>query len=168
MSADKNRAVGDGTGVLFVCMGNICRSPTAEGVFRKTAERAGVAAHLLVDSAGTHGFHAGHAPDRRATQAALRRGYDIGRLRAREVAAADFARFSWILAMDEENLRGLEALRPADYDGHLGLFLDFAPETGVREVPDPYYGPPEGFERVLDLIEAASAGLLDRMRQTSR
>jgi protein-tyrosine phosphatase len=153
--------------VLFVCMGNICRSPTAEGVLRKTAERAGMGSGIVVDSAGTHEFHAGHPPDKRATAAALRRGYEIGRLRARRFSVADFARFTWILAMDEDNLRELEAMRPPDYQGHLGLFLDFAPEAGVREVPDPYYGPPEGFERVLDLIEAASAGFIARLRQGS-
>jgi len=159
---------GPDASVLFVCMGNICRSPTAEGVFRATVQQAGLADRLVVDSAGTHGFHVGRPPDRRATLAARRRGYEIGGLRAREVGASDFLRFDYVLAMDEDNLRMLESLRPADYRGHLGLFLDFAPETGLREVPDPYYGPPEGFDRVLDLIEAASAGLLVRVRQASR
>lgn len=158
----------EGTGVLFVCMGNICRSPTAEGVFRAAANRAGWAKKVEIDSAGTHALRVGHSPDRRATIAASRRGYEIAKLRAREVSIADFTRFDYILAMDEDNLRQLESLRPIDYQGHMGLLLEFAPETGLREVPDPYYGPPEGFERVLDLIEAASAGLLEHIRLAPR
>ena len=127
--------IGKKTGVLFVCMGNICRSPTAEGVFRAMAERAGQARHLRIDSAGTHDYHVGEPPDPRAIDTAFRRGYDLRKLRAREIAPRDFA-------------------------GHIGLLLDFAPELGIREVPDPYYGGPEGFERILDLIEPASEALL--------
>lgn len=151
--------------VLFVCMGNICRSPTAEGVFRDLAGRSGIGSALLVDSAGTGDWHVGAAPDRRAIEAARRRGYDLTNLRARQVATADFARFGWVLAMDKQNLRALEVMRPPDYPGHLGLLLALAPELGIDEVPDPYYGGPAGFERVLDLLEHAAAALLERVRR---
>ena len=150
-------------GVLFVCMGNICRSPIAEGVFRRLAAQRGLINRLRIDSAGTHDYHCGEPPDRRAIQYARRRRYEIEKLRARKVSVEDFSSFDWIVAMDRTNLRELEALRPADYQGHLGLLLDFAPEMGVREVPDPYYGSLEGFDRVLDLVEPAIAGLLERV-----
>jgi protein-tyrosine phosphatase len=153
-----------GSSVLFVCMGNICRSPTAEGVFRDLAQRAGLGESLLVDSAGTGDWHVGAPPDRRAVQAAKRRGYDLSPLRARQVEPADFARFGWILAMDQQNLRALEAMRPVDFPGHVGLLLALQPELGIDEVPDPYYGGPEGFEHVLDLVERASTALLERVR----
>jgi len=149
--------------VLFVCMGNICRSPTAEGVFRATVAQVGLAQSIRADSAGTGDWHVGDPPDRRAIQAARRRGYDLTALRARQVQAADFDRFGWILAMDASNLRLLEAIKPRGYGGHLGLFLELAPDLGVRDVPDPYYGGPDGFERVLDLVETASAALLAQM-----
>jgi protein-tyrosine phosphatase len=145
-------------------MGNICRSPTAEGVFRDLAQRAGLGESLLVDSAGTGDWHVGAPPDRRAVQAAKRRGYDLSPLRARQVEPADFARFGWILAMDQQNLRALEAMRPVDYPGHVGLLLALQPELGIDEVPDPYYGGPEGFEHVLDLVESALTALLERVR----
>ncbi len=151
--------------VLFVCTGNICRSPTAEGVLRSLAERAGT--RVDVASAGTGDWHVGDPPDRRAIAAARRRGYDLSQLRARLVMREDFLRYGWILAMDRQNLRVLEALRPIEYDGHLGLFLDLAPNLGLREVPDPYYGAAEGFERVLDLVETASVSLLERIRTAS-
>ena len=151
--------------VLFVCLGNICRSPTAEGVFRAALKQVGMADRIVADSAGLGDWHVGSPPDRRAILAAQRRGYDLTKLRARQVELADFARFGWILAMDRAILRELEELRPGEFAGHLGLFLDFAPELGVHEVPDPYYGGQEGFERVLDLVEAASARLIDEMRQ---
>jgi protein-tyrosine phosphatase len=150
--------------VLFVCMGNICRSPTAEGVFRAAIAQSDLRTQVHIDSAGTGDWHVGSPPDRRAIEAARRRGYDLAALRARQVEVADFARFGWILAMDRVNLRELEALRPRAYAGHLGLFLDFAPGLGVREVPDPYYGGPDGFERVLDLVEAATAALIERLQ----
>ena len=150
--------------VLFVCMGNICRSPTAESVFRARATRAGLADQLLIESAGIGDWHVGQPPDDRAIVHARRRGYDLSCLRARQVMREDFERFDWILAMDRRNLRDLQALRPADYAGHLGLFLDLAPEMGVREVPDPYFGGADGFETVLELTERASDALLARIR----
>lgn len=152
-----------GVGVLFVCMGNICRSPTAEGVFRVAAERAGLLDRLHIDSAGTHGYHAGDPPDRRAMLAARARGYDIASLRARQVEPADFTRFDWIYAMDQANLRVLTELCPRGYQGTLGLYLDLVPEVGAREMPDPYYGGAEGFARVLDLSEAAAQALAARL-----
>jgi len=147
------------TSILFVCMGNICRSPTAEGVFRTIAARTGLVGRVRIDSAGTHDYYTGGPPDWRATQAALKRGYDLAPLRARKVEVADFARFDRIYAMDRMNLDWLADLRPQGSAGELALFLDVAPDLGVREVPDPYDGGPEGFERVLDLIEHASAAL---------
>jgi len=149
--------------VLFVCMGNICRSPTAEGVFRAAAARAGLSDRLLIDSAGTHDYHIGAPPDRRSTIAARRRGYDIAPLRARQVDVEDFALFHHIYAMDRMNLALLKELCPPGYSGHLGLFLDVASDLGVRDVPDPYYGGPEGFERVLDLVEQASEALIGKL-----
>jgi protein-tyrosine phosphatase len=146
--------------VLFVCLGNICRSPTAEGVFRRQVAHAGLASSIQIDSAGTGDWQVGKPPDPRAVEATTRRGYDLTTLRARQVSAADFHQFDWILAMDRANLRALKKLRPPDYSGYLGLFLDFAPETGLKEVPDPYDAAPERFEHVLDLIECASARLL--------
>jgi protein-tyrosine phosphatase len=150
--------------VLFVCLGNICRSPTAEGVFRAALDREGLAGRVRTASAGLGDWHVGQPPDRRAIQAARRRGYDLTALRGRKVAREDFERFGWILCMDDSNLRALLDLKPPEYAGHLGLLLDFAPEIGVREVPDPYYGAPEGFDRVLDLIEASAAGLVTRLK----
>jgi low molecular weight protein-tyrosine phosphatase len=154
-------------GVLFVCMGNICRSPTAEGVFRAIAEREGWTRRLRVDSAGTHDYHVGEPPDSRAIASALRRGYDIRKLRARQVEPRDFSRYDWILAMDSGNLRQLSEMRPQQFAGHLGLLLELAPELGVRDVPDPYYGGPEKFERILDLLEPASEALLARIAKTA-
>ena len=147
--------------ILFVCMGNICRSPTAEGVARALAERSGVAAGFEFDSAGTHGYHIGKAPDARATKAAASRGYDLSSLKARQVDTADFVRFDRILAMDRDNLELLRQASPPEHHGKLGLFLEFASRRDEDEVPDPYYGGPEGFERVLDLIEDAALGLLN-------
>ncbi|MGE5089084.1 MAG: low molecular weight protein-tyrosine-phosphatase [Candidatus Levyibacteriota bacterium] len=154
--------------VLFVCMGNICRSPTAEVVFREHAARAGLPGRLLIESAGTGDWHVGEPPDHRAIVHARRRGYDLAALRARQVQRTDFTRFAWILAMDMRNLRDLVAMRPSGYAGHLGLLLDFVPDAGTREVPDPYYGGPEGFEQVLDLMERASVALLAHIRATER
>ncbi|MDR2195034.1 MAG: low molecular weight phosphotyrosine protein phosphatase [Gallionellaceae bacterium] len=153
------------TKILFVCMGNICRSPTAEAVFRHYVEKAGLSQSIEIDSAGTHDYHIGKAPDARAQRAAARRGYDMSPLRARQVEAADFKRFDYVLAMDDDNLAILQRLRPRDATAHLGLFLDFAKRHEEREVPDPYYGGEAGFERVLDLIEDASEGVLEGMRR---
>ena len=151
--------------VLFVCLGNICRSPLAEGVFRELVARQGLAGRIATDSCGTQSYHVGEAPDRRARAAALERGVDIGDLRARTVAARDFAEFDYVLAMDRDNQRHIEALRPPGSKAHVALLLDFAPELGVREVPDPYYGGTEGFEHVLDLVEAGARGLLAKIRR---
>jgi protein-tyrosine phosphatase len=146
-------------------MGNICRSPTAEGVVRAHVERAGLADRVELDSAGTHAYHVGEPPDPRSQKAAARRGYDLSRLRARRVKEADFLRFDLILAMDRDNLSLLVKACPEEHQGKLQLFLDFARECGRDEVPDPYYGGPEGFDHVLDLAEAAAAGLLEFLRQ---
>ncbi len=151
--------------VLFVCLGNICRSPLAEGVFRELVAREGLAARIAVDSAGTQGYHVGEAPDRRACAAALERGVDIRDLRARTVAAEDFAAFDYVLAMDRANQRHLEALRPPGSRAQVAQVLDYAPELGVREVPDPNYGGDEGFERVLDMVEAGARGVLAEIRR---
>lgn len=151
--------------VLFVCMGNICRSPTAEAVFRRYVEQAELAAHIHIDSAGTHDYHIGAGPDPRTQQAARQRGYDMSKLRGRQVEAADFARFDYVLAMDQANLSILERLRPRDAQSHLGLFLEFAARHVEREVPDPYYGGADGFERVLDMVEDAAAGMLQHIRR---
>jgi len=158
------RAVEPAAAVLFVCLGNICRSPTAEGVFRAAADRAALGGRVHADSAGIGDWHIGSPPDPRAIKAAKRRGYDLSAIRGRQVKVADFTRFGWILAMDESNLKALDAMKPAEYGGRLGLLLDFAPELGLREVPDPYYGGPEGFDRVLDLMEPAMNGLVAEMR----
>ena len=141
-------------------MGNICRSPTAEAVFRRVVATEGGGLRVHVDSAGTHGYHVGDAPDRRAQAAAARRGYDLSALRARQLEPADFERFDWVLFMDERNRRDAASFLPAAPHAQLALLLEFAPGLGRREVPDPYYGGPQGFEDVLDLAEAAARGLL--------
>ena len=150
--------------ILFVCLGNICRSPTAEGVFRVMAARELPDRVLTIDSAGTAGYHVGDPPDRRTREAAARRGYDLSALRARVVEPRDFDAFDLILAMDRQNLRTLERHAPAHARERLRLFLQFAPESGVLDVPDPYYGGVNGFEHVLDLIESASQGLCAALR----
>lgn len=151
--------------VLFVCMGNICRSPTAHGVFLKLLQDEGEDLAVEVDSAGTHGYHVGSRPDPRSMEAALRRGYDLGMVRARQVEAEDFERFDLVLAMDSDNFANLERIAPAAHRGKLKLFLEFGREFDERDVPDPYYGGGGGFERVLDLVEDAARGLLQHLRE---
>lgn len=143
----------------MVCLGNICRSPTAHGVFLSLLERHDLTDKISVDSCGTAAFHEGSAPDSRATAAALSRGYDLSTIRARQVVASDFQQFDYILAMDRTNLGELRAHCPSNFSGHLGLFLDFS-NSDLTEVPDPYYGDGDGFATVLDLVEETSAGLL--------
>jgi protein-tyrosine phosphatase len=152
--------------ILFVCLGNICRSPTAEGVLRHLAAGEAPRLALHIDSAGTGDYHIGAPPDLRSQRAALRRGIDISDLRARQVSKEDFERFDLILAMDRENLSELQALRPADSRAALKLFLEYAPELKLRDVPDPYYRDARGFEEVLDLTTAASRGLLASLHQS--
>jgi protein-tyrosine phosphatase len=154
--------------ILFVCLGNICRSPTAEAVFRAIAAREAPELTIEVDSAGTAGYHIGEPPDVRTRQAASRRGYDMSPLRARIVEPRDFELFDLILAMDRENLAALHHRAPVHTRDRVHLFLEFAPDTTVTEVPDPYYGGPNGFEEVLDLVEAATHGLLNHLRQRAR
>lgn len=149
--------------ILFVCMGNICRSPTAEGVARALAERHGVHGVFEFDSAGTHGYHVGSTPDARTRKAAEQRGYDLSPLRARQVNPYDFVRFDRILAMDRDNLELLKQACPEEHQAKLGLFLEFGTRFPEDEVPDPYYGGEEGFELVLDLIEDAAQGLITRL-----
>lgn len=151
--------------VLFVCLGNICRSPTAEAVFRALAEREAPELRIHIDSAGTADYHVGDPPDRRSQRAGAARGYDLSALRGRQVTKADFERFDLLLAMDRANHAGLMALAPSPASERVRLFLTFAPELGLEEVPDPYYGGPSGFEQVLDLAESASRGLLAAIRQ---
>jgi protein-tyrosine phosphatase len=151
--------------VVFVCMGNICRSPTAEAVFRHYVEDAGLAENILIDSAGTHDYHIGEPPDLRAQRAAGRRGYEMGALRGRQVEEGDFRRFDYVLAMDRANLAILQRLAPPESRARVQLFLDYARHHDGREVPDPYYGGAEGFERVLDMAEDAAQGLLQHIRE---
>ncbi len=145
-------------------MGNICRSPTAEGVFRHVVGQAGLAAQFLIDSAGTHAYHVGSPPDRRAIEAAARRGFPLQDLRARRIEAEDFRVYDRILAMDLDNLALLREQAEPEHHEKIRLFLDYS-EMRESEVPDPYYGGPVGFERVLDMVEIASRGLLEAFRQ---
>ncbi|MDA8420014.1 MAG: low molecular weight phosphotyrosine protein phosphatase [Pseudomonadota bacterium] len=151
--------------VLFVCLGNICRSPTAEGVFRAVVRAQGLEQVIETDSAGTHSYHVGDAPDARAQAAAARRGIDLSGLRGRQATRRDIESFDFILAMDRENLRHLRALSPPGMEGKIRLFLDFAPSRPEREVPDPYFGGDGGFDRVLDMVEEAATGLLEHIRR---
>ena len=151
--------------VLFVCMGNICRSPTAQGVFEKLVSEHELTDRIVIDSAGTHAYHIGEAPDARATVAASRRGIDLSTQRARRVAPVDFDEFDYVLAMDSSNYADLSELCAEEHGNKLRLFLEFADVPGVSDVPDPYYGGTTGFERVLDLIEEGSQGLLEALRR---
>lgn len=146
--------------VLFVCLGNICRSPTAEGVFRKKVLDAGLQEHIEIDSAGTSGWHIGEPPDKRAIAAAKGRGYDLATLRGRQLVGDDFRIFDYILVMDRENLANSKAIAPSEFSGCLSLLLAFSSQSRYSEVPDPYYGGDQGFDTVLDLIEDSCDGLL--------
>jgi protein-tyrosine phosphatase len=148
------------TRVLMVCLGNICRSPTAEAMLRKKAHDAGLDRRIEVDSAGTADYHVDSPPDRRAIAHGERRGLAMQHLRGRQVSREDFDRFDHVLAMDEDNLMNLRRLRPDGSHAKVALLLSYAPKAGAREVPDPYYGGPDGFETVLDLVEAAADGFI--------
>jgi protein-tyrosine phosphatase len=147
--------------ILFVCMGNICRSPTAQGVFNKLVEERGLEGRVSVDSAGTHAYHVGEPPDARSARAAANRGIDLSHQRARRVTVQDFHQFDYVLAMDSDNYNHLTAMCPEGSEYKLRLFLSFAPHIEIRDVPDPYYGGVTGFERVLDMVEEAARGLLE-------
>lgn len=160
MSHRKVRRMDSKLGVLFVCTANICRSPTAEAVFRHKAERAGLAERLQIDSAGTHDFHLGAPPDPRAQQAAKNRGYDLSALRARQVVRADLEQFDYILAMDMKNMTALHRLGEPDLWHKPRLLMSFSRLYPDKQVADPYAGSAEDFERALDMIESAADGLL--------
>ncbi len=151
--------------ILFVCMGNICRSPTSEGVFRHFVQEAGLVDRIRIDSAGTHAYHTNEPADRRASAAAERRGYSLANMRARRVSEEDFEQFDFIIAMDQLNHVTLVDQADAEHHDKIHLFLEFA--SGPEEdVPDPYYGGAKGFERVLDLVEGASRGLLETLKES--
>ena len=152
--------------ILFVCMGNICRSPTAEGVFRQLITENGLQNKLYIDSAGTHAYHIDEAPDLRSQKAAKDRDIDLSNIRARKVVFGDFEDFDYLLAMDAENHAIMLQACPAEHQHKIQLFLDYAPQLNTSEVPDPYYGGTYGFEKVLDLIEAASIGFLTHLKST--
>jgi protein-tyrosine phosphatase len=154
--------------VLFVCMGNICRSPTAEGVFTKLVRDHDLEAHFAIDSAGTHAYHVGKEPDLRSQAAAIERGIDLSKLRARKVSDEDFEDFDFLLAMDDDNFAILVNDCPEQYKSKIKYFLDYAPQLNERQVPDPYYGGAYGFERVLDMVEEASAGFLKTVQESGR
>ena len=146
--------------VLFVCLGNICRSPTADGVLRAMCQKMGTQKHIEIDSAGTAGWHTGGSPDARSIAAAKQRGYDLSFLKARQVSPEDFQRFDYVLAMDTNNLLELKKICPSHYTGTLDLFLAFAEQRKGGDVPDPYHGEIDGFDVVLDLVEDGCRGLL--------
>ena len=150
--------------ILFVCLGNICRSPTAQGVFSALVDNQGLGDRIHIDSAGTGAWHSGDPPDLRAQAAAEGRGYDLSSQRARKVEISDFRHFDYIIAMDRQNYGDLSVLAPPDTRSRIKLFMTFAPNLKVEDVPDPYYGEADGFDQVLDLIEAASRGLLQDIR----
>ena len=150
--------------VLFVCTGNICRSPTAEGVFRHFVKEAGLAKKISIDSAGTHSYHIGEKPDKRSLEAAIRRGYDMSGQSARRLEEYDFQRFDLLLAMDRSHLRHMINMAPGDTYERVKLFLSYAPTSTGMDVPDPYYDGAKGFEQVLDMIEAGGRGLLDAIQ----
>ncbi|MCY4396554.1 MAG: low molecular weight phosphotyrosine protein phosphatase [Rhodospirillaceae bacterium] len=151
--------------ILFVCTGNFCRSPTGEAVLRRMVEVAGLGDTVTIDSCGTHAYHTGQPPDSRAREAGERRGYGFAGQRARTLASADFDRFDLILAMDGGHFDRLRQAAPAARAGRVRRFLDFAPGTGRRDVPDPYYGSAEDYELTLDLIEAGCRGIVAMLRE---
>lgn len=151
--------------VLFVCLGNICRSPTAEGVFRKLVESEGLIKHIEIDSAGTHAYHVGEPPDPRAQEAASRRGIDLSTLKGRKAVSRDIEEFDYVLAMDNENFHNLLSICPSGLEEKVSLFMSYASLRPEEEVPDPYFGGAGGFDRVLDMVEEASLGLLDNIRR---
>ncbi len=151
--------------VLFCCMGNICRSPTAQGVFQALVEKEGLQDRIEVDSAGTHAYHVGEPPDRRAQETAHKRGFDLSDQRARRAVAEDFLLFDYVVAMDQDNYHALYAICPEGMEEKIHLLMDYAPSFRTREVPDPYYGGPSGFEQVFDMVEAAAAGFLEALKQ---
>lgn len=156
------------TKILFVCMGNICRSPTAEGVFRHFLRQKNLEGSVEVDSAGTHGYHVGEAPDPRTQRAAASRGYDLSNMRARKVARQDLDYFDLILAMDQNNLEVLKRICPPEKYDRLGLFMSYAKNFDDDEVPDPYYGLGHGFDLVLDMVEDAAKGLIETIEMRCR
>jgi protein-tyrosine phosphatase len=163
-SNDRFRGTGPPLRVLFVCMGNLCRSPTAEAVFQQYVERAGLARRIEIDSAGTHCV-SGRAPDKRAQIVAKRRGYQLRSVGARQISERDFAEFDYILAMDQDNLAVLQSICPPEHAHKLGLLMEYASRhDGRTEVPDPYFSGPQSFETVLDMIEDAAEGLLSHLR----
>lgn len=149
----------------MVCMGNICRSPLAHGLFESLVNSEGLSDLIVVDSAGTHAYHVGEQPDPRSQRTAQKNGIDLSNQRARRVNQSDFEKFDYILAMDRDNFSNLTQYSPAEHHHKIRLFLEFAPERKEEEVPDPYYGGPDGFERVYDMVAAASAGLLNEIRR---
>lgn len=159
---------GERISVLFVCTGNICRSPTAEAIFRKLVAEAGMSETILADSAGTHGYHIGEPPDRRAQASAADRGYDLSSLRARRVERADFQRFDLIVAMDRGHFAILSRMAEPSAAHKLKLMMSYAGGFEEEDVPDPYYGGPQDFERVLDMLEDAARGLLDFLGKPQR
>ena len=154
--------------VLFVCMGNICRSPTAEGVFAKLLKEQNLEEYFVIDSAGTHAAHIGEPPDMRAQHAAQERDVELTHLRARKVIMGDFEDFDFLLAMDDDNYAALMDACPEEFKDKISYFLDYAQHLDSREVPDPYFGGKYGFERVLDMVEAASVGFLSMLQKTGR
>jgi protein-tyrosine phosphatase len=154
--------------VLFVCMGNICRSPMAQGVFQTLVNEAGIGHLVGVDSAGTHAYHVGSPPDDRAQRTALARGIDLSGQRARLLEPGDFGQFDYVLVMDEDNLENALRVSPPEYHERIRLFLDFAEELEDREVPDPYYGGNAGFDRVMDMVQSAAEGLLEDLKRRYR
>ena len=152
--------------VLFVCMGNICRSPTAEGVFRHVVKQAGMQDNIMIDSAGTHAYHIGESPDKRSQAKAKEHGVDLSNQKARKALAKDFERFDYIIAMDRSNYEDLKSLtRNQEQSQKLSLFMDYADNWNNTEVPDPYYGGSNGFQEVFDMVTSASEGLLEHIKK---